>query len=441
MLEPQKHTLDTIWGHEAARRLVPRLMGQGRLPHALLLTGPDGVGKRSLAFAIAKAILSAGRPSSVAKLTAPAPAGAKRRVPDESADGGDAFGDDLFGGSSEDIFADEPDLFAAADEPDLFAEQTTDAPPSQPVESQAPPAEREPLAAEPARSSAALHRPFVGYDERVCRLVETAYPAEYDKDGRAKNAVFMDLTIIEPIGGRRGIVVDQIRSLQDIARTAPIEGAYRVVLIFGADSITQEGGNSILKLLEEPPPYLVMILTADLAHRVLPTIRSRCSTVPLAPLDQEKLLGHLVENEKLSRELASVAGSLSEGRPGVALSIVGTDLLNKRRQVFEARLQLDRFGWCALAAAAARINAAGKLDQNLWLMLSFCRDRLVNALAPGQDKLLVHRDLPDLVGAKGSSPEELDLEADRIIDAYARLQHPFVPNSRAVLQQVLWKEA
>jgi hypothetical protein len=45
-----------------------------------------------------------------------------------------------------------------------------------------------------------------------------------------------------------------------------------------------------------------------------------------------------------------------------------------------------------------------------------------------------------LVGARGSTPDELDLEAERLLDAYDRLQHPFIPNQRVILQRALDKD-
>lgn len=472
MLAPAKHTLETIWGHDAARRVVPRLLSRGRLPHAILLTGPDGVGKRSLAFAMAKAILSAGRPLPPATLTAPRSAGARRKLDEEP-------GDDLFGGGGgDDLFGDSPD-------PDLFptpAEEPATPPPAPPSVAEAAPApaeepvpakpkkkatprkkpaaEAEPPAQPPAVSAAPAtapvlppppplvaasidtprQPPFAGYDPRTCRLVEASYPVSWDKDGRPEPAGHVDLTIIEPMGGRRGIVVDQARYLQDISNLAPVEGYFRVVLVFGADSITQEGGNCILKLLEEPPSYLVLILVADRLSSVLPTIRSRCTLLPLSPLPRDLLVEKLVEEEKLEHRLAQVAAALSEGRPGVALAAVEKGLLQRRRTAFEARLQLDRFGIPALASAAERLAGNGNLNETLWLLTSFCRDRLVRNVAPDHPELLVHGDEEGLLDVARPDLFALDDEADRLVASYRLLGHPFLPNSRAALELVLWPE-
>jgi len=438
VIPPQAHLFDTLWGHDRVRALFPRLLGAARLPHAILLTGPNAIGKRSLAFALAKAVLSVGRPLSGITLSAPGPAPAKRKIPDDEP--GDMFG----GGEAEE------DLFASPDEPDLFGDPTPP-PPSPPLPSRIPSPPSPPLPSLiPPRPSlipqtsslpfpSLIHPPyFVGYDDRVCRLVEKSYPVEWDKDMRPSNAAHMDLTIIEPAGGRRSIVVDQVRFLQDIATVPPIEGTHRVVMILGADTITQEAGNCILKLLEEPPSYLIMILVADRLSSVLPTIRSRCSVLPMGPLPREVLVDMLVEREKLDPELAKVAAALSEGRPGVALSAIQGSLLERRRQVFDARLQIDRFGTCAIAAAADRIAGGGKFDESLWLLLSFTRDRLVRACAPDHPDLLVHGDAMDLIDSVTISPALLDEEADRLVAATRLLAHPYLPNDRAALQMALW---
>ncbi len=421
MLPPEKHTFDTLWGHGPARTLVPRLLAAGRLPHAILLTGPDAIGKRSLAFAMAKAILSAGRPAATVSLSVGDPPKAKRQVPDDEPE------EDLFGGSEE-------------PEADLFGEDPAPPPPpplpgpvKQPVLATAP----LPPPSQPGRKP--LRAQFLGFDPRVCRLVEASYPVDYTSDGIPKNVGHVDLTIIEP-SGRRSILVDQIRYLKDVASIPPVEGTFRVALVFGADTITPEAGNSILKLLEEPPSYLIMILVANRTARVLPTIKSRCAIVPMSPLDRATLTEKLIDVEKLDRSRAEVAAALCEGRPGVALTMLESGLMERRKEVFAARLQVDRFGIAAVPHAAARIAGTGKLEESLWLLLSFTRDRLVRQLAPDHPRLLIHGDATDLIEGKKADPLALDAEADRLLSSVDLLAHPYLPNQRAVLELALWPE-
>jgi DNA polymerase-3 subunit delta' len=415
VLPPEKHTFDTLWGHAGPRRLVPRLLGAGRLPHALLLAGPDAIGKRSLALAMAKAILSAGLAASPATLTAPRPAGARRTIepPADEPEG-------------EDIFGDPHDATA-----DLFGDEEPPPPaPASPAPAIPPPAP----SFQPATSNFQLPAStFRGFDPRVCRLVEAAYTSD-------TGAGHPDLWCVEPKGRSRNILVDQVRDMQERAGRSPLEGAYKVVVVLGVDTITSEGANSILKLLEEPPGYLVMILVANGLHRVLPTIKSRCSVVPMTPLGVEELTRLLVEHEGLEPALARVAAALGEGRPGAALSVVRGGALDRRRDVFEARLQLDRFGRSTVPASAARIAKSGDLDQSLWLLLSFLRDRLVRQSAPGADHLLVHADAFEQMNVPKADLILLDEEAERLLDAYAQLRHPYIPNPRLMLQTALWPE-
>lgn len=443
LLPPEKHTFDSIWGHAVARRYVPRLLSVGRLPHAILLTGPDAVGKRSLAFAMAKAILSAGIPVKPVDLKAPTASFAKH-APGEPPEGAD-----------DDLFSEQEDLFGGDGEEDLFAgleEESAPAEQDEPAIESPPPPEPAPAAVETApqaqpeketrpRRVATEHRAlraeYRGFDDRVCRLVEASYGAA--QEARAGGG-HIDLNIIEPKGRSRNILVDQIRELQEITARRPLEGDFRVVLVFGADTITQEGGNSILKLLEEPPGYLVMILVANQLHRVIPTIRSRCSIVRLSPLGREDLAQHLVEREGMEGELARVAAALAEGRPGAALALMEKKMLERRDEVFEARLQLDRFGLPAMPASAARLTRGGDLDDTLWLLLSFTRDRMVRKLAPEEEKLLIHGDVSHHLDGGRPDPYALDAEADRITEAFAQLRHPFIPNPRALLQLALWPE-
>lgn len=428
MLPPQKHTFDTLWGNDAARSLVPRLLAAGRLPHAILLTGPDAIGKRSLAFAMAKAILSIPRSAGAAAM-APGVLTAREadfappspKVEDTDVASPPEEGGDLFGSDGELPFED------SSEEDDLFGSVP---PPRKTVKAEAPPAVAAPQPVAP--------RPSL--NERVCRLVENSYPVEYNSDGIPKTAGHVDFTIIEPSGGRRGVLVDQIRHLKEATALSPMEGAYRVAIVMGADTITQEGGNSILKLLEEPPRYLVLILVANRQSRVLPTIRSRCSIVPMTPMNRSALAEKLVTVEKLDRVRAQVASALGEGRPGVAITMIESALLERRKEIFSARLQIDRVGRMATPHAAARINATGKLDESLWMMLSFARDRLVRTLVPAEQGLLIHGDALDLIDGVPASAESLDAEGDRLVRAFGLLAHPYLPQPRAALEMALWPD-
>ncbi|MDX2177836.1 MAG: hypothetical protein SF028_15345 [Candidatus Sumerlaeia bacterium] len=438
MLEPQRHTLETIIGHGAAKAFLLKLLASGRLPPVVLLEGPDALGKRSFALAAAKAVLSAASRAEGAALRAPGPARMAKRSapPPPDDDGADLFAahDDLFGAPAGEP---EPDLFGAAEEPPPPAPPPAPAPEPQP-RSGGPLADHD----EPRRRAFE----FLGYHEDTCRRIEASYPPKYNSDGQQENAAHPDLSIIEPAGNSRSILAAQIDALHDIVRLAPIQSHLRLVLLFGADTITTHAANSMLKLLEEPPAYLHFIMVTDHPHGVLPTIRSRACRVPFHPLPVDELAERLVESEGLARTLARTAAVFAEGRPGVALRAAAAggaadSLLARRRDIFEARRLVDRYGAAGASAAASRI-AAAKLpaDDTLRLLLCYARDRLVSRHAADRPELLVNGDLPELLPAERADSAELLEEAERLLAAMDALGHPFLPNTQALYELALWPE-
>lgn len=109
------------------------------------------------------------------------------------------------------------------------------------------------------------------------------------------------LCVIEPdeddkSGVLKEIGVDAARTISPFMRLTASDGQWRVVLIDNADMLNTESQNAILKILEEPPARCLILLTAALPGRMLPTIRSRCRTVKLHPLpesDLRKVAGRL----------------------------------------------------------------------------------------------------------------------------------------------------
>jgi DNA polymerase III delta prime subunit len=418
---PSHHTFDTLWGLEPAKALVRRLVETGRLPHALLIHGADGLGKRSFAFAAAKLIISTGLRTRSASITAPGVSRMQISLDDLQRS------DDLFGGGDDDLFGALEEEKPAAPPPPPAPEQRRDPAPLTSLANQQP-AEQP----EPAPRSLAI-------DPRVDKLISKSYPMEYDKDDRPLMLGHVDLNVIEPIGRSRSIKVEQIRMLQDMAWVPPLEGETRVILIFGADTITVSAANSILKILEEPPSYLVMILVTDNFHRVMETIRSRCSVVACQPMARPALVTKLIEEEKVDPAVAKVAAAIAEGRPGRALTLLADGLLKQRQEVFEARLAVDRTGPEALPAAAARALAAGGgLAPASLLLLALARDRMVRQVAESREELLVNGDLAHLLDTAPLDPALLHEEAERLLAALRQDEHPAIPAPQIPLELAIW---
>ena len=93
-----------------------------------------------------------------------------------------------------------------------------------------------------------------------------------------------DFVTFAPDGPMRQISIHQMRSLKDRAPLKPLKGDWRVFLIDQVDRANEQAANSLLKTLEEPPPHLILILTARNPYDLLPTIRSRAVSFRLSRL-------------------------------------------------------------------------------------------------------------------------------------------------------------
>ncbi|GAN79416.1 DNA polymerase III subunit delta' [Acidocella aminolytica] len=122
------------------------------------------------------------------------------------------------------------------------------------------------------------------------------------------------------------IVIATIQEASAFMRLTPAEGGWRVVVVDGAEDMNPNAANALLKLLEEPPPRAILLLVSAAPGRLLPTIRSRCRILPMAPLPSETMLTLLQEYApELEQPATARLIDLSEGSIGNALSLAAGD--------------------------------------------------------------------------------------------------------------------
>lgn len=129
----------------------------------------------------------------------------------------------------------------------------------------------------------------------------------------------------EKRGRRRGVIqVEQARKVIDFLRLTAGEGGWRVVLVDTADDLNPNSANALLKVLEEPPRRVVIILLANAPGQILPTIRSRCCHIQLAPLTAGETAAVVRAKRPETPEAErALAVALAEGSPGQALALLG----------------------------------------------------------------------------------------------------------------------
>jgi DNA polymerase-3 subunit delta' len=161
---------------------------------------------------------------------------------------------------------------------------------------------------------------------------------------------------------RTEIAVDNVRRTIGFFGSTAGEGGWRVCIVDSAEELNRFGANTLLKILEEPPPRGLLIVVSHAPGRLLPTIRSRCRRLMLRPLSDPDVadaaagaLGMSPDNPQLSR-----AVTLAEGSVGRALALYDGTLLDLRERI---AAQLDRLPNVDAQALHALGDSFGRADE------------------------------------------------------------------------------
>ena len=194
---------------------------------------------------------------------------------------------------------------------------------------------------------------------------------------------------VQVIGGaetetRRGssvrIGIDQIREMQHNVSLKPYEGDQRLIIINGAEHMSEEAANSLLKTLEEPPPSTTIILLAADEGSLLPTIVSRCQRLRLAPQPVPAVKQALVERWGVPSERADLLARLCHGCIGWAISAIhNEEVLAKRSEHLDSLISLSRSDISERFAVAAQLATKDKASvrEQLELWLTWWQDLLL----------------------------------------------------------------
>jgi DNA polymerase-3 subunit delta' len=192
------------------------------------------------------------------------------------------------------------------------------------------------------------------------RVMATAFAAELLGDAaRVERGTHPDLYVLEPLGDQ--IRIDAIRGLRHDLHMRPFEADRRVYLIFGAHTMNEEAADALLKDLEEPPSYAVIVLVADEVGSLPETIRSRCQPVPFRRLSERTVREAIVaQAPELPADEATAIARVAAGRLDRAALLLD-DAAAKRRT---ERLRLARSVYLApefsAGDAAERVVAGSR---------------------------------------------------------------------------------
>jgi DNA polymerase-3 subunit delta' len=142
-----------------------------------------------------------------------------------------------------------------------------------------------------------------------------------------------DLHIIQ--NEQSQIKIEDIRGILRQANFRPYEGVMKVFIIDNAHKLNTEAANSLLKVLEEPPKDVLIILVTHKPQNIIKTVLSRCKQIKFSPLIRAQLETVLIKNYALDKAAAHFLAYYAEGRLGLALRLKDTPLLQEKNKIFE----------------------------------------------------------------------------------------------------------
>jgi DNA polymerase-3 subunit delta' len=201
---------------------------------------------------------------------------------------------------------------------------------------------------------------------------------------KIQKAAHPDLHIIQ--NGESQIKIEDIRDILRQANFRPYEGASKVFIIDNAHKLNSEAANSLLKVLEEPPKDVLIILITHKPQNIIKTVLSRCKVIKFAPMVRAELETVLFKNYALDKTAAHFLAYYAEGRLGLALRLKDTALLQEKNKIFDAFV---------LSAKPLDRNIMGQNKEQLQvcfnILASWFRDIYI-LKAGASDKEVIHLD-------------------------------------------------
>jgi DNA polymerase-3 subunit delta' len=203
------------------------------------------------------------------------------------------------------------------------------------------------------------------------------WPSEKRNEDPLLFSTHSDFVTFAPDGPMRILSIQQTRLLKERAQFLPNKGSRRIFLIDHVDRANDQAANSLLKTLEEPPDHLVLIMTAENAYDLLPTIRSRAVPFYFAPLERGEMR-EFVQSRRLDHAQRRI--QLAGGSPGLAVSI-DLEAYDKRRAAMLTLLKVAAgaapFGaWVPVGEVIGRTKSE-RLERHLKVLYDLLRDLLL----------------------------------------------------------------
>lgn len=225
---------------------------------------------------------------------------------------------------------------------------------------------------------------------------------------------------------KASIGVDEIRAQVNAdIQIKPFSSKYKIYIIDEADKLTEQAQNALLKTIEEPPKYAVLLLLVANISMMLPTILSRCIVLDLKPVDKQKISEYLMENYQVPDYLAQMAALFSGGNVGKAIKYASSDDFGKMKEdVTHILKYIDDMELYEVISGLKTLSVSkNNIEDYIDLMILWYRDVLVFKATKDPD-LILYRDEISYINsqAKKRSYENLNNIINAMEKAKIRLK-------------------
>lgn len=211
---------------------------------------------------------------------------------------------------------------------------------------------------------------------------------------------------------KTSISVEDIRTqlINDI-EIKPYSSEHKIYVIPEANKMTESAQNALLKTIEEPPEYAMIILLTDNYENMLETIRSRCIILNTRPLGKEEITQYLIKNLQMEPERASIAAGFCQGNVGKAIHFASSDDFQEMKtDTLQLLKKIDQMDISEIMIVIKELSTRkGKINEYLDLMLLWFRDILMFKVTKDAN-ILLYREEYNTISKQASKRNYEDIE-------------------------------
>lgn len=197
----------------------------------------------------------------------------------------------------------------------------------------------------------------------------------------------------------KSISVDEIRTLlnNDIV-IKPYSSKYKVYIVDNAEKMNVQAQNALLKTIEEPPAYGVIILLTTNADSFLPTILSRCILLNIKTVEEEQIKKHLMKKYQVPDYKAEICAAFAQGNVGKAIQLASSDSFNEmKHEVLSLVKKMDEVELYELGLTIKSITTyKQRMNEFLDLLTLWYRDVLYMKATDDVNNLIFKDEVYDI---------------------------------------------